>query len=67
MNIDRWVLRIAGVFVLLSLGLAQIHSSYWLVFTAFVGLNLIQASFTKFCPLALLLKWRGVSPGSAFD
>lgn len=67
MNIDRLVLGAAGAFVLLSLLLSQLHSAYWLLFTAFVGLNLLQASFTRFCPLALILKWRGVQPGQAFD
>ncbi len=67
MNIDRWVFRFAGIFVLLSLGLSQWHSPYWLLFTAFVGLNLLQSSFTGFCPLALMLKRLGVSPGRAFQ
>ena len=66
MTIDRLVLLIAGSFILISLLLSQIHSIYWLWFTAFVGANLIQASITGFCPLAHILKFFGVKPGMAF-
>jgi hypothetical protein len=66
MNIDRLVLAFAGSFVLLSLLLAWIHSSYWLGFTAFVGANLLQASFTGFCPMAKILKALGFKTGEAF-
>lgn len=65
-NIDRWVLRAAGLFVLVSIALAQWHSPYWLWFTAFVGANLLQSSFTGFCPLALILRRLGVRAGAAF-
>lgn len=66
MNVDRLVLRFAGSFILISLLLAVIHSHYWLWFTAFVGANLLQSSFTGFCPLALILKAFGFKPGEAF-
>jgi len=66
-NVDRLVFRIAGVFILLSLLLAYFHSLYWLWFTAFVGANMLQASFTGFCPLAMILKKLGVRPGAAFS
>lgn len=66
MTIDRLVMMIAGGMILLSLLLAVVHSMYWLWFTAFVGANLIQASLTGFCPMAILLKFFGVKPGSAF-
>ena len=67
MNIDRLVLRFAGSFVLVSLLLSWLHSPYWLWFTAFVGANLLQASFTGFCPLAKILKALGFKPGEAFN
>ncbi len=67
MNIDRWVFRFAGVMILLSLALAHWHSGYWLLLTAFVGLNQLQSSFTGFCPLVLVLKRLGVPQGSAFS
>jgi hypothetical protein len=65
-NVDRWVFRIAGIMVLASLALAQLHSTYWLWLTVFVGANLLQASFTGFCPLAMILQRLGVRPGAAF-
>ncbi len=52
--------RFAGTFVLLSLVLSQVHSRYWLLFTAFVGFNLLQSSFTRFCPLEIILRKLGV-------
>jgi hypothetical protein len=65
-TIDQWVLRAAGMFVLASLVLSQLHDIRWLWFTAFVGANLFQASFTGFCPLAMVLRKLGVRPGIAF-
>ena len=66
MNIDQIVFRMAGGMILASLILAQIHSPLWLVFTAFVGANLLQASFSGFCPLAVILKKLGKPAGPAF-
>jgi cation transport ATPase len=65
-SIDQLVFRFAGIFVLLSLVLSQVHSIYWLWFTAFVGANMLQASFTGFCPLAAILGKLGVRSGAAF-
>jgi len=66
MNIERIVLAVAGTFILASVVLSQVHSPYWLLFTAFVGANLLQSAFTGFCPLAVILKRLGKQPGSAF-
>ncbi len=66
MNIDRTVMAFAGVMILLSLALSQIHSPMWLLLTAFVGVNLFQAAFTGFCPLAIVLKKIGLDAGAAF-
>ena len=52
---ERIVRTVAGTFVLISLVLAFWVSDYWLWFTAFVGVNLIQSSFTGFCPLEKIL------------
>lgn len=52
---DVWIRRIAGVFVLTSVALALTVHIYWLGLAAFVGLNLLQFSFTNFCPLSLIL------------
>ncbi|MEJ2403270.1 MAG: DUF2892 domain-containing protein, partial [Candidatus Thiodiazotropha sp.] len=46
MNIDRIVLAFAGFAILLSVTLSYLHHPYWLFFTAFVGLNLLQSAFT---------------------
>jgi hypothetical protein len=66
MTIDRAVLAFAGLVVLISLGLSQIYSPYWLWLTAFVGANMLQSAFTGFCPLAMILKALGMRPGQAF-
>ncbi|MBN8735844.1 MAG: DUF2892 domain-containing protein [Xanthomonadales bacterium] len=66
MNIDRMVMRFAGSMVIISLGLAHYFSPLWLLLALFVGVNLLQASFTGFCPLARILKKLGLQPGSAF-
>jgi len=67
MSIDRLVFAIAGIFILASLALAELHSPYWLWVTAFVGANMLQAAFTGFCPLAKILKALGKKPGPAFE
>ena len=66
MSIDRAVMAFAGVMILLSLGLSQIHHLAWLWLTAFVGANLLQAAFTGFCPAAMVMKKLGLRPGEAF-
>ncbi|MFB3818935.1 MAG: DUF2892 domain-containing protein [Candidatus Methylomirabilales bacterium] len=60
MTLERWIRLIAGSFVLLSLGLSQAHSPYWLLFTAFVGLNLVQSAVTNWCLMEDLLRKAGV-------
>ena len=67
MNIDRAVLGFAGSVVIISLALAQFVSPWWLLLTLFVGLNVLQASFTGFCPLAIILRKAGVKSGCAFQ
>lgn len=66
MNIDRMVMRFAGSVVILSVALAWLVSSWWLLLTLFVGANLLQSSFTGFCPLASILRRFGMQPGCAF-
>ncbi|WP_072388713.1 DUF2892 domain-containing protein [Hyphomicrobium sp. CS1BSMeth3] len=66
MTVDRAVLLFAGLIVLVSLALGYYVSPYWYLLTAFVGLNLIQASFTGFCPAAIIFKKLGIKPGEAF-
>ena len=52
---ERIVRAVAGTMVLISITLAYFVSINWLGLTAFVGLNLLQSSFTRFCPLELIL------------
>ncbi len=66
MNIDRFIFAFAGIVIMLSLALGYFISPYWLLLTAFVGLNMFQAAFTGFCPLAIILKKLGLKPGEAF-
>jgi len=56
MTMENTIRAFAGSFILASLVLAQYHSPNWLWFTAFVGVNLLQSSFTGFCPLEIILK-----------
>ena len=56
MKMHLLIRRFAGTFILASLLLAHYHSPNWLWFTAFVGFNLLQSSFTHFCPLEIVLK-----------
>jgi hypothetical protein len=56
MTVERALRLVAGVFVLASVGLAVAHSPWWLVLTAFVGVNNIQSAFTDWCPMVALLE-----------
>lgn len=67
MSIDKIVFAFAGIVILASLALSQLHSVNWLWLSAFVGANLLQSAFTGFCPLALMLKKAGAKPGPAFN
>ncbi len=66
MNLDRAILAFAGVMILASVALAHFVSPWWLLLTLFVGANLLQASFTGFCPAAMVLSKLGVKSGCAF-
>jgi len=57
----------AGCVVLISVALAHFVSPWWLLLTAFAGLNMLQAAFTGFCPAAIVFKRLGVKCGVAFD
>jgi len=60
MKLENWLRLVAGVFVLISLALGYFYSSYWYLFTAFVGLNLVQSAFTNWCPSMVVLRKFGV-------
>jgi hypothetical protein len=67
MNIDKAVLRFAGCVVLLGFTLGWFINPYWYLLTAFAGLNMIQSSFTGFCPAAIVFKKLGLRDGHAFS
>lgn len=56
MAMERYIRLFAGTFVLLSLLLSQIGSPYWLLFTAFVGVNLFQSALTRWCLMEDILR-----------
>jgi hypothetical protein len=66
MNVDTLVFRVAGIMVTAGVVLAYTHHIAWLALPLFAGLNMFQASFTGFCPLASILKRFGVECGNAF-
>ena len=67
MTLDRAVMLFAGFMVLLSVALTALVSPLFVWFTVFIGLNLIQSSFTGFCPAAMLFRKVGIKPGCAFE
>lgn len=66
MTLDRAVLAFAGVMTLLSVALTYWVSPWWMLFTVFIGLNLLQSSFTGLCPAAWFFRKLGVGEGKAF-
>ncbi len=60
MRIDEALRLIAGFFVMLSVALGVWVNPWWFAFTAFVGLNLFQSAFTKWCPMIAILKKAGL-------
>ncbi|NDV98594.1 DUF2892 domain-containing protein [Salipiger sp. PrR002] len=66
MTLDRAVMLFAGFMVLLSVALTVWVSPYWVWLTVFVGLNLMQASVTGFCPAAMMFRKLGVKSGTVF-
>ena len=67
MNLNEWLRAMAGFFVLLSVVLAVTVDIRILWFTGFVGLNLLQSAFTKWCPAIALLRKLGVKEGGACE
>lgn len=67
MTLDRTVMAFAGVMILLSVALTYWVSQWWMLFTVFIGLNLLQSAFTGFCPAARIFKLFGVKSGCAFQ
>jgi len=67
MTLDRSVMLFAGIMVLVSVALTVWVSPLWMWFTVFIGANLIQSSFTGFCPAAIIFRKLGVRTGCAFE
>lgn len=63
MTLENAIRVLAGTMVLSSLALALWVDRWWLLLAAFVGVNLIQSAFTKFCPAEIILKKLGVGKG----
>lgn len=61
MKMEQTIRAIAGTFVLVSLFLGYVHSPYWHLFTAFVGLNLLQSAFTRWYLMENILAKLGVA------
>ena len=60
MTVNEGLRLIAGLVVLASVVLAYTVSQYWLLLTAFVGLNLVQSAFTRWCPMMVILRKAGL-------
>jgi len=61
MTLERYLRLIAGLFVLLSIALGWLVSPWFYLFTAFVGVNLLQSAFTNWCPMMTFLRKAGVA------
>jgi hypothetical protein len=60
MKMEQWTRAIIGTFVLISVGLGYFYNRYWYFFTAFIGINLLQSAFTKWCLLEDILEKCGI-------
>ncbi|HSR43196.1 MAG TPA: DUF2892 domain-containing protein [Longimicrobiales bacterium] len=60
MSLHHKIRLIAGAFILISLALGLWVSPWWLLFTAFVGVNLIQSAVTRWCLMEDILRWTGI-------
>ena len=65
MTVNEALRFVAGIMILISLILTQFHSPNWMWFTAFIGVNLLQSSFTKWCLMMTILKKLGLKDGQA--
>lgn len=60
MSLHYKIRLIAGMFILVTLALGVWVSPWWLLFTAFVGVNLVQSSLTRWCLMEDILRWTGM-------
>jgi hypothetical protein len=64
MTLNEALRAIAGVLILVSVALAHFVSPNWLYFTAFIGVNLLQSAFTRWCPMISILRKAGLKETS---
>jgi Inner membrane protein YgaP-like, transmembrane domain len=67
MKMEQYIRAIAGTFILISVGLGWFYHRYWFFFTVFVGLNLLQSAFTKWCLMEIILTKLGVVKDECCD
>lgn len=60
MRVEEALRMIAGIFIMVTVALGVWVNPWWFAFTAFVGLNLFQSAFTKWCPMMAILKKAGL-------
>jgi hypothetical protein len=65
MGMEQYIRAIAGSFIVISLALGLLHSPYWYLFTAFVGLNLLQSAFSGWCLMEIILEKVGIAERSS--
>ena len=65
MTVENGIRVFAGTMILASVALVHFVSPWWLLLTAFIGIQLIQSAFTGFCPPAILLRKLGFKDGGA--
>ncbi|NPV46209.1 MAG: DUF2892 domain-containing protein [Armatimonadetes bacterium] len=65
MTVERALRIIAGIMILISVVLTHFLSPWWLLFTAFIGLNLVQSGFTNWCPMMNILRALGLKDRKA--
>jgi len=63
MKTESYIRILAGTLVLVSVVLAHLVSAWWLLLAVFVGLNLIQSAFTRFCPAEIIVLKLGLGSG----
>lgn len=61
MSMESAIRRLAGILIVFSVAMGYLHSPYWHIFTAFVGVNLLQSSFTGVCPAEYFLERLGLA------
>jgi hypothetical protein len=67
MTLERAIRALAGTLALTGLILSRVFSPWWLLLTAFVGANLLQSAFTRFCPAEIIMRRLNLFPARDGD